>query len=117
MTGVLTRTEEGWYRLTPPAGLGPYLRHLFRLWTHRVHHPHAPMRGDHITVAEPGAADAALEPLVGREFEFEVALGDWGTNGNAVWVKVECEAMAALRASRHDLHLAVCYLTQERTQM
>lgn len=114
--GVLTRTDEGWWRLTPPAGLGPYLRHLFRLWTHRVRHLHAPMRGDHVTVAEPGAAPAPLEALLGRQFEFDVLLGEWGTNGNAVWVGVACDALEPFRATRSPLHLGVGYLTQERTR-
>ncbi len=114
--GPLVRTPEGWYRVEAPAGLGPYLRHLYFLWTHRTVRLHAPMRGCHVTVAEPGGGSAPLEALLGREFEFAVLLDEVGTNGNAVWVAVECPELEPLRATKSPLHLGVGYLTQERTR-
>jgi hypothetical protein len=98
----------GWARLVPPEGLGKYLRHLFHLWTHRVHKLQAPSRGAHITVAEPGRASPGLLALVGREFEFTLGL-DPRTNGNAWWLPCGCEALEPHRATPTDFHLCLGY--------
>lgn len=112
--GPLIRTPEGWYRVQAPSGLGPYLRHLYFLWTHRTARLHAPMRGCHVTVAEPGLRPELDEKEDGL-FSFTLSLAEPATNGNAVWLPVDCPELEPYRATKSPLHMAVGYVTQERT--
>lgn len=66
------------------------------------------MRGCHITVAEPG-----LRPELGERegelFAFTLKLAEPASNGNAVWLPVDCHELEPFRATKSAFHLAIGY--------
>lgn len=103
---------DGWLHLIPPEGLGRYLRKLYWLHTRRVVKLHRPMRGDHISVAEPGTAHPELLRKVGWHFYFSLEL-EPETNGNAIWVPAESADLEPYRTTRSPLHLCLGYKRAE----
>jgi len=111
---TLVRTRpEGWFRLNAAVGVGKYLRRLCRM-AYGIH-LHAPMRGCHITIAPPGRRPELVR-LLGHTCAVTIRLGEWWTNGNAVWTPVECRVLDGLWRVRQDPHLCIGYLTQEATR-
>ncbi len=113
--GTLVLTDEGWLRLAVDSEIGKYLRHLYYLSVNRTGRLHSPMRGSHVTVADPDSPHwgAALARL-GSTFPFTITL-DPRTNGNAIWLPVICQELQPFQGAK-PLHYCAGYLTQEKTK-
>lgn len=112
----LELTPGGWVRLRAPNGLGAYLRHLLYLFTNKTIRLHAPMRGLHISVAEPNRATKELLALLGNTYPVLLDMTTVWTNGNAVFVESDVTDLLPHKRTASDFHLCFGYFTQEATK-
>lgn len=96
--------------------IGRYFRKLYYYYTYKTIKLGSPSRGEHITIIPDFWVDKEqIAGYIGKVVEFYL-LPMTKTNGNAIWVEVECDEAEKIREkfdfNYHKLHFCIGYLNE-----